>query len=56
MSENEMIVVKDLILGLTTYHMIKAKEVWAYTASGFTVVTEALPLKQAEAILKLLRE
>lgn len=56
MSETKVVVMKDRILGMTSYHLINAKEVWAHKASGFTAVTEALPIKQAEAILKLLKE
>lgn len=56
MSETKVVVMKDRILGMTTYHVVNAKAVWAHKASGFVVVTEALSIKQAEAILKLLEE
>jgi len=56
MLETKVVVMKDRILGMTTYHVVNEKEVWAHKASGFTAVTEALSIKQAEAILKLLEE
>lgn len=56
MWDDELVVMKDVIMGVTTYHLVRPKEVGAYMRCGFSMVTKELPPEQAEAILKLLED